>query len=138
MVENDELYHFGVKGMKWGVRHARKRAQNRRDNDLALSSRLSKSDAGSAKMYRDMANKLKKMSDDDYSKTFDDSDFLEIRGGAHKSRLDEIKTNSAYANRYAEDAKKWAKVHQDIMNTSIDDYVKDRKIGKKIIMKMFA
>ena len=138
MLNDNELYHFGVKGMKWGVRHARKRAQNRRDRDLELTSRISKSNVGSAKMYRDTANKLKKMSDDDYSKMFDDSAFLKSRGGAHKSRLDEIKTNTVYANTYAEDAKKWAKVHQDIMNASIDDYVKDRKIGKKMIMKMFA
>lgn len=138
MVEKDELYHFGVKGMKWGVRHARKRAQNRRDNDLALSSRMSKSNVGSAKMYRDTANKLKKMSDDDYAKTFDDPYLLKRNGGAHKARLKEIKANSVYADQYSKDAKKWAKVHQDIMNTSIDDYVKDRKIGKKMIMKMFA
>ena len=138
MLNDDELYHFGVKGMKWGVRHARKRAQNRRDRDLDLTSRLSKSSAGSAKMYRDTANKLKKMSDNDYSKMFDDQAFLKRNGGAHKSRLDEIKTNTVYANEYANRAKQWAKVHQDIMNTSVDDYVKDRKIGKRMFMKMYS
>ena len=57
MVEKDELYHFGVKGMKWGVRHARKRAQNRRDRDLEWTSRLAKLNSDYAKYYRATAKK---------------------------------------------------------------------------------
>ena len=136
MLNDDELYHFGIKGMKWGVRHARKRAQNRRDRDLDLTSRRAKLDSDYAKYYRATAKNRKNMSDDDFAKMFDDRDLLKSRGGAHQARLEAIKSYSDYANDYAKSAKNWAKAHEEIMSTSIDDYVKDRKIGKKIINKM--
>lgn len=78
----------------------------------------------------------KNMSDDDFAKMFDDRDLLKSRGGAHQARLEAIKSYSDYANDYAKSAKNWAKAHEEIMSMSIDDYVKDRKIGKKIINKM--
>ena len=136
MINEDELYHFGVKGMKWGVRHARKRAQNRRDRDLELTSRFAKLDSDYAKYYRATAKKHKNMSDDDFAKMFDDRDLLKGGGGAHKSRLNAVKSYNDYADSYAKSAKEWAKAHKEIMNTPIDAYVKDRKIGKKIITKM--
>lgn len=50
---NDELYHFGVKGMKWGVRRDRKRS---------ISTKRSKSDSDdyieSRKLLKKSPNKL--------------------------------------------------------------------------------
>ena len=141
MLDDDELYHFGVKGMKWGVRRAKRKvqkAQNRKQRDLDFTDRFGKVASGHAKKYRDTANKLKKSSDEDYSKMFDDPALLERQGGAHKSRLDEIKANSYYSSQYTNVAKQWAKAHDAIMNTPIDAYVKDIKTGKKIIVKMMA
>ena len=122
--------------MKWGVRHTRKRAQNAKNRDLDLTSLRAKLDSDYAKYYRATAKNHKSMSDDDYAKYFDDQDLLKAHGGAHKARLEAIKGYSDYAYDYAKSAKSWAKAHEEIMNTPIDAYVEDRKIGKKIINKM--
>ena len=84
MLNDDELYHFGVKGMKWGIRHTRKRAQNRKNRDLDLTSRRAKLDSSYAKYYRATAKNHKSMSDDDYAKYFDDPDLLKAHGGLTK------------------------------------------------------
>ena len=54
-----ELYHYGVKGMKWGVRRAQKalsKASSSRDSDRALSKLQKHRDKGSAELA-----KLKKL-----------------------------------------------------------------------------
>ena len=73
MDRNDELYHYGVKGMRWGVRRARKRlstATTKEDRDAAVSSlkkhrekstaKVEKLQSKTAKLERKAANSAKR------------------------------------------------------------------------------
>lgn len=86
--------------------------------------------------FRKGENSLKARSDEEYADMFDDPELLELQGGAHKARLNEIKVYSEQADRYARWAQDWADAHNEILNKLIDDYVSDMKVGKKIIGEM--
>lgn len=92
--------------------------------------------AGMSNSFRKGENSLKARSDEEYADMFDDPELLESKGGTHKARLDQIKVYSKQADRYAKWAQDWADAHNEILDKSIDDYVSDMEVGKKIIDKI--
>lgn len=113
---SNELYHYGVKGMKWGVRRARKKQAKYADR----ADRMSKAAESASRGYSKTAKELRNTSDKEFAKQFDDEEYLSYLGGARKARLSEIKYYEMRASDSAEAGKAWAAARNEIMNTPIE------------------
>lgn len=76
---NSELYHYGIKGMKCGVRRKHKNAAKARERDLSYTGRQAMTFAGMSNSFRKGGNSLKALSDEEYANMFDDPELLELK-----------------------------------------------------------
>ena len=115
LTSNGELYHYGVKGMKWGVRRAQRKLN-----------RAAKTAAKQAKRRKNLANDYKRVLKDiksgDYKKFGYPS--------AERAKYD-IPLNNDMIRSEINIAKNWTKIHNKIMKMSINDVAEAKALIEK-------
>ena len=143
-IRNTELFHYGVKGMRWGIRRYQRKdgtltAAGKRRNQKAENKRSElANDAKRKSQYflrasedaKKNLERVKKTPAKEFKKYYDDDDLLALIGGAEGAKKTAIRELEDDASRYREYAQSWMKTHDDIMNAPIEDFY-SRKTWKR-------
>ena len=115
LTSNGELYHYGVKGMKWGVRRTQRKLN-----------RAAKTAAKQAKHRRNTANDYKRVLKDIKS-----GDYKKYGYPSAERAKQDIPLNDAMIRSEINIAKNWTKIHNKIMKMSINDVAEAKALIKK-------
>lgn len=136
--EEDHLEHYGVRGMKWGVRHDPKKAGRK------SLKKLSKLDKKAEKNERKAVVDAERAASARYKADVRRSTSWTKMGQRKADRLDETarkteltaRLSRARADRYANDAKRWAAaMNKNFAQAKISDVsYEDRQLGKKYLL----
>lgn len=126
----DELYHHGVKGMKWGVRKSEQKArlQTARSNAVtsgASDKKVSSYDKKIEKIDRALARRA--------TRRFTDAEFMNYAIANDLKKYDDIKAK--YEAKGKDPTKKLAKIEKK-GNKEIDRFVADMDLAKNYVERM--
>lgn len=130
IIKNNDLYHYGIPGMRWG---------HRKRTPLETSNTRSKYDNAKSKLHEARINK--RSANAAYSKTFDDSRKLMNQFGSRKKQYNKALAKTANDSNKADskykkaknDYKKAKKERNTQINNTYKDITKKSSISEKII-----
>lgn len=124
---SDELYHHGVKGMKWGVRRYRNK-----DGSLTPAGKRKYSSMSNDKLQKDLYKQVKKARSEqsDWSNRWNVNNTIGKYSKAAQEKYNKERKNYHESEDWKKAEKAWKKLDEDIMDGKIDPDTYDKEYEK--------